>query len=157
MIWILSEKAKFFCFFSKFMSNQSQMKRVDLAERTLLNKPLNEMKTDSPNQTKQKRLLGSTLLQKVIFSLKDFLFHHSFLTPQNIYNPLKNNQKSKNRPLKFDLEKCPGSNRIVPCSNRLKIAVESLKINFFRIFKNYKVEHHKGYNFCKNNFFKFSL
>ena len=66
-------------------------------------------------------------------------------------------EKLKNTPLKFNLEKCPGSNRIVPRSNRPKIAVESLKINFFRIFKNYKVEHRKGYNFCKNNFFKFSL
>ena len=39
-----------------------------------------------------------------------------------------------------------------------KIAIESVKVNFFQIFKNYKVEHRKGYNFRKkNNFFKFSL
>ena len=95
-------------------------------------------------------------------SLKDLFRENFYFT--NCFYPLrtskihwKKNKKPKNRPLKFDLEKCPGSNRFVPRSNRLKIAVESLKINFFQIFKNYKVEHHKGYNFCKNNFFKFSL
>ena len=72
-----------------------------------------------------------------------------------VFTPLKFIEKKfkiENRPLKFDLAKCPGSNRLVPCSNRPKIAVESLKMNFFWIFIKYKVEHCKSYNFCKNNF-----
>ena len=63
------------------------------------------------------------------FSLKD-LFRENFISPF-VFTPLEHlkfiekNSKSKNRPLKFDLKKCPGSNQFVPCSNQPKIAVET--------------------------------
>ena len=64
--------------------------------------------------------------------LKD-LFRENFILPfvfTPLQNQLKKKSKSKNGPLKFDLKKCPGSNRFVPCSNRPKSAVERLRINF---------------------------
>ena len=89
--------------------------------------------------------------------LKDLFWEKFYFTIR--FYPLRTSkihwkkiQNKKIDLLKFDLEKCPGSNRFVPSSNWPKIAVESLKIYFFQMFNNYKVEHHKGYYFCRTTF-----
>ena len=84
----------------------------------------------------------TSLNQPEMYLYRHYRYHCIFIRTKNLY---VFNKSLKLKKIEINLE---NRSDLLPKRRHAKIAVESLRIDFFGYFKNVKVEHHNRNNIC---------